>query len=91
MKKVKDTKSAYEKAVANAMKELRLRRGYKREYLSNSIGISVALYSKLDQGKVQVKYWHVSQFCAAMGINLLDFEMELTAQMATKEHSAASR
>lgn len=72
-------KKDIEKAIGHTMKRIRLEHQLKRDFVATQMGISMALYAKLEQGDVSIKYSHVILFCHTVGVDCQYFQHRLVA------------
>lgn len=72
-------KKEIEKAIGHTMKHIRLEHQLKRDFVATQMGISLALYAKLEQGDVSIKYSHVILFCYTVDIDCQYFQHRLVA------------
>lgn len=65
------------KAVGSGMKKFRQKQQLKRCYVAAQMGISEALYAKLEQADVHAKFVDVLSFCKTLNIAHTDFVEQL--------------
>ncbi len=68
------TKSVRQKAIAYAIKSIRIQSGIKRQFVAQSLDLSVSAIDKIEQGKVPLRLLDAMIFCELSGINLSTLE-----------------
>lgn len=75
------------KDIGKLLRQCREQKGLSQEYIADSLHVDTSVVSKVENGKIRVKYDMVLGFCEAMGVELHDL---LASQASSSKSYPAS-
>lgn len=84
---MQDEKRLHLQAAAQVLAAYRKGLHLKRSYIAKQLQITLATYTKMEQGKSAIEFHEVLQFCQACKITIADFEAAYV--QALKNYPAA--